>query len=270
LSNGRLSDVDLQQIDADYVASLAAHAKDRLIVVLADELKEARDPLNQNAQNSSRPPRSEPPWQGGPPSPRARGRNAIALRAMARNKPNQRIATRRLKTKGKCRRRPRTEKMRPRRRANRAGVKACKGTVAEINEADLVHGDETTWKEAGPLLWLWVFCSSTVTLYRVGYRTKEIIENLLGSEFAGWLMSDGYVIYRDYLRRLRCWAHLVRKAKGLQESMDRAHAQPFGNAALVIETCRKRRISPWSYIAQVVAQRRKGNPAPPLPGSAAK
>lgn len=69
-------------------------------------------------------------------------------------------------------------------------------------------------------------------VYLVGYRTKESIENLLGSEFAGWLMSDGYVIYRDYLRRLRCWAHLVRKAKGLQESMNRAHAQPFGNAAL--------------------------------------
>jgi uncharacterized protein YciW len=52
LSNGRLSDVDLQQIDADYVASLAAHAKDRLIVVLADELKEARDRLNRTPRTA--------------------------------------------------------------------------------------------------------------------------------------------------------------------------------------------------------------------------
>jgi transposase len=69
--------------------------------------------------------------------------------------------------------------------------------ATEINEADLVHGDEITWQEAEQLLWLWVFCSRTVTLYLVGYHTKEIIENPLGSEFAGWLMSDGYVISRS-------------------------------------------------------------------------
>lgn len=33
-------------------------------------------------------------------------------------------------------------------------------------------------------------------------------------------MSDGYPVYRDYARRLRCWAHLIRKAKGLAESYD--------------------------------------------------
>ncbi len=31
-------------------------------------------------------------------------------------------------------------------------------------------------------------------------------------------MSDGYQLYRAYLKRLRCWAHLIRKAKGLCDS----------------------------------------------------
>lgn len=31
-------------------------------------------------------------------------------------------------------------------------------------------------------------------------------------------MSDSYQVYRDYRNRLRCWAHLLRKAKGLAES----------------------------------------------------
>ena len=35
--------------------------------------------------------------------------------------------------------------------------------------------------------------------------------------------------------------------------------------ASVIETCRKRNVSPWSYLAEVIAERRKENPAPPLP-----
>ena len=35
-------------------------------------------------------------------------------------------------------------------------------------------------------------------------------------------MSDGYTVYRDYPRRLRCWAHLKRKAIGLAESYDQS------------------------------------------------
>ena len=247
----------------------------------------------------------------------------------------------------------------------------------EVNQADLLHADETTWKESAQLLWLWVFSSSTVTLYLVGHRSKEIIQNLLGADFAGWLMSDGYTVYREFLKRLRCWAHLMRKAQGLVESLDTDYAQPFGNAAKtllqelqkavhkaregppvnlqpqyatqlaqfkrlceqyrdcphkktralareflndwdtilivlkfpwlpltnneaeralrhwviarricygtrtpegtrvfsllasVIETCRKRNITPWPYLAQVITERRKGNMAPPIASAAA-
>jgi hypothetical protein len=32
----------------------------------------------------------------------------------------------------------------------------------------------------------------------------------------------------------------------------------------VIETCRKRKHLPWPYLAQVIAERRKGNPAPAM------
>ena len=185
-------------------------------------------------------------------------------------------------------------------------------------------------------------------------------------------MSDGYCVYRDWLKRLRCWAHLKRKANGLAESLD-SEASEFGikmqdlletiqkavyNAregpnvnlenseqntlyqilrlcvdhqdsshkktralareimrdwvavfavlkhpelpltnneaeralrhwviqrrismgtrtpegtrvftmlASVIETCRKRNVSPWLYLAEVIKERRQGNPCPPLP-----
>ena len=39
--------------------------------------------------------------------------------------------------------------------------------------------------------------------------------------FRNWLMSDGYWAYRDIDQRLRCLAHLIRKAHGLEESFDR-------------------------------------------------
>jgi len=49
-------------------------------------------------------------------------------------------------------------------------------------------------------------------------------------------MSDGYGVYRDDTWRLRCLAHIIRKAHGLEESMDR-DARRFGKHVLsVLET----------------------------------
>ena len=89
--------------------------------------------------------------------------------------------------------------------------------VEAVLASGLLHADETSWPERGQPLWLWVFTAATVTLYYVADRGKELVENVLDG-FTGWLMSDGWVSYRHYPRRLRCWAHLLRKAQGLVES----------------------------------------------------
>nr|VFJ59980.1 MAG: Transposase IS66 family protein [Candidatus Kentron sp. DK] len=99
--------------------------------------------------------------------------------------------------------------------------------VEQVVNSGLLHADETTHKEKKTLLWLWVFATRSSVLYFIGYRSAEIIENLLGQSYSGWLMSDGYQVYRRYANRLRCWAHLLRKAKGLEESLDRK-GQKFG------------------------------------------
>ena len=96
----------------------------------------------------------------------------------------------------------------------------------ELLGSELLYADETTWLIAGKLFWLWVFVTSTVTLYYITYRGNELVRNLLG-EYKGWLMSDGYKVYREIIKRLRCWAHLERKAKGIAESLDK-DAAAFG------------------------------------------
>ena len=128
---------------------------------------------------------------------------------------------------------------------------------AELIEAvlasDLLHADETSWPEHGQPLWLWVFHSLTVTLYYVAGRGRELVDNVLDG-FSGWLMSDGWIAYRHYPRRLRCWAHLLRKARGLAQSCDR-EAQCFGRQVLkTLET----------LMAAVYAAR-EGPPAVDLP-----
>jgi hypothetical protein len=101
----------------------------------------------------------------------------------------------------------------------------------------LVHADETIWLEKSKTLWLWIFSAMSVVYFCVGKRTKEQLQHVLQASFSGWLMTDGYGAYRHYAKRLRCWAHLLRKAQGLVESTD-AVAIAYGQLALkLIETC---------------------------------
>lgn len=92
--------------------------------------------------------------------------------------------------------------------------------IDDLCAESVMHADETSHNEAGTSLWLWVFISASTALFWVGHRTKEIFVNLLDAliGFEGHLMTDGYRLYRAYPKRLRCWAHLLRKAKGLRDS----------------------------------------------------
>jgi transposase len=248
--------------------------------------------------------------------------------------------------------------------------------LTTVRNVELAYADETSWKEHGKLLWLWVFTCASATLFIVGRRTREMVQRVLGESFRGWLMSDGYWAYRELDQRLRCLPHIIRKARALEEGFDaegralgrhvldviatvmqvvyeargapvkgglrERHApllkgllehclrlsdcshektralarellndwdtfwvvldhpelplsnneaeralrhwviarrigmgtrtpqgtRAFALLASVIETCRKRGVSPWPYLAEVVRQRRKGLPAPPLPAPA--
>jgi hypothetical protein len=105
--------------------------------------------------------------------------------------------------------------------------------VAAVQSSGLLHVDETSWRELNTLLWLWVFCGQGVVVYWIASRGSELLINVLGSTFQGWLMSDGWQVYRYYLKRLRCWAHLIRKAEGLKGSLD-ITARLFGEQTLLL------------------------------------
>ena len=89
--------------------------------------------------------------------------------------------------------------------------------IAAVRASGQLHADETGWPEGRRAAWLWVFTAATVTLYAIAGRGKEVLDTVLAG-FTGWLMSDGWCAYRSFERRLRCWAHLLRKAQGLIDS----------------------------------------------------
>jgi len=125
--------------------------------------------------------------------------------------------------------------------------------LAEIRNTDLLHADETSWKEHGRLLWLWVFTCATTTVFTIGRRTQELLHGVLGTAIEGWLMSDGYWAYRDYDNRLHCLTHLLRKARGLEDSLD-CKARDFG------ETLRRS----LEMVMDAVHAAREGPPPIPL------
>jgi transposase len=121
------------------------------------------------------------------------------------------------------------------REAGRAALPLEEKLATEIQQAPLLHVDETPWKEAGALLWLWALVSATTVLFVIGYRQAEMLINVLEDQFIGVLMSDGYVVYRGWNNRLRCWAHLLRKMQGLADSTHARVAQAGQEMKAILE-----------------------------------
>ncbi len=71
-----------------------------------------------------------------------------------------------------------------------------------LNEAKLVHVDETGWPQHDQALWLWVFVSATTERYLIGRRPRGVLQSILGETPTQWIMSDGYSVYRAYGQRL--------------------------------------------------------------------
>jgi hypothetical protein len=92
--------------------------------------------------------------------------------------------------------------------------------IEELQKADQIHLDETPWHEKKVLKWLWVAISSFTAVYLIGSRKKDELLKLITDAFTGWLITDGYGVYRDHEKRQRCLAHLIRKAVGLTGAVD--------------------------------------------------
>jgi hypothetical protein len=97
--------------------------------------------------------------------------------------------------------------------------------VAELQQSDLLHLDETHWYESGKLHWLWVAINTKTAVFHIGSRRKEELSYLIKETFVGWLITDGYKAYRSHQKRQRCLAHLIRKAIAISGAINQKAAQ---------------------------------------------
>lgn len=91
--------------------------------------------------------------------------------------------------------------------------------IKDIRSANILYVDETKYKLNGKTWWLWIFvCESGVLFVIRKSRHKRIIEEILGKNFRGIIVSDGWVAYKDFADVLqRCWAHLLRECDRLED-----------------------------------------------------
>lgn len=93
-----------------------------------------------------------------------------------------------------------------------------------VRHSDLVYPDETGWKIAGWLQWLWVFVTPTATLCVIRpSRGHDVPEAVLGADYDGRMIHDGWSPYDFFQKAIhqQCLEHLLRRAQGLLERATR-------------------------------------------------
>jgi transposase len=93
--------------------------------------------------------------------------------------------------------------------------------LLRLRSSAVVHADETGWKVAGQKAWLWVFTNDDLSVYTIDpTRAHEVVERVLGTDFAGVLGCDCFLAY-DALptyTQSKCAGHLLRRCAEIQES----------------------------------------------------
>jgi transposase len=85
--------------------------------------------------------------------------------------------------------------------------------LAAVRAAPVKNVDETSWKLAGRLCWLWVAATGTVAAFLIhARRGAQALGALLGERVQGLVGSDRWSAYAtlSVWRRQICWAHLRR------------------------------------------------------------
>lgn len=89
----------------------------------------------------------------------------------------------------------------------------------EIRQQKLVGADETSLSVLGVNHWVWVFCNNLLSFFKIhDKRGGDIVQQTLGKNFQGSLISDGWKTYTVYchdnnIRHGRCWAHSKREVE---------------------------------------------------------
>ena len=90
----------------------------------------------------------------------------------------------------------------------------------EIRGSPWVAPDETGWRVGGRNAWLHAIVGETATYYEIGDRSGDIARRLLGADWSGTMIHDGWSVYDQFKSAFhqQCVAHLQRRCQRLLET----------------------------------------------------
>jgi transposase len=109
-----------------------------------------------------------------------------------------------------------------------------RGILLVVRRSRVIYPDETGWKVAALLWWLWVFVARTATAIVIRpSRGHDVPEAILGPHWTGTMVHDGWSPYDFFAQaqHQQCLGHIQRRCRGLLEAATRG-AVRFPRAVL--------------------------------------
>ena len=109
---------------------------------------------------------------------------------------------------------------------DRKAAKMGENIYADIREkiraSDVVHADETSWRNDGIGHHVWFAGNENLALFHIDrHRSAKVAKSIFGEDFAGTLVRDRYAAYRGIGANWQaCLAHIITTAK----EINREHA----------------------------------------------
>lgn len=124
-------------------------------------------------------------------------------------------------------------------------ARQAQGELSSIRErirgSPVVHADETGWRENGVNGYVWTFSTPTERYFLRRGRNKEVVDEVLGEDFAGALVSDFYAACHHYDGpKQRCWPTCCGRSKTCAHSTLEIINWPNGPTPCIGSTARLR------------------------------
>ncbi len=108
------------------------------------------------------------------------------------------------------------------RTATEKGLPLYDDLKAKLKQAQKAYADETYWRQDGKNGYVWYAGNEDLAVFHIAMsRASEEAIELLGENFGGSLVTDGYVGYLPIhpQHHQTCLAHLIRKAREILEEL---------------------------------------------------
>lgn len=104
------------------------------------------------------------------------------------------------------------------RKASACGAPIHEDLREKIRESDVVHADETSWRNDGVGHYVWFAGNEKLAYFHIDrHRSAEVAKGIFGKYFEGIVVRDRYAAYNGIGSQWQsCLAHIITKAKEIK------------------------------------------------------